>query len=91
MYDPLKQKMFFKDAIEMFKSIPIPEIVENFPKFTFQPKLAQDSTSPSTPRNLVIPKRHLEQSQNVINLWFQLLFDILGDDQLTEKLQCNIL
>jgi hypothetical protein len=34
----------------------------------------------------VIPKRHPEQSQNLINLWFQFFFDILGDDQITKKL-----
>jgi hypothetical protein len=82
--------LFFKDAIEIFKSIPNPEIMENSPKVTFQPKLAQAPTSPPTPRNSVIPKRHPEQSQNIINLWFQLFFDILGDDQLMEKL-CNTL
>jgi hypothetical protein len=45
-YDPLKQKLFFKDAIEIFKSIPTPKIVDNSPKFTFQPKLVQAPTSP---------------------------------------------
>jgi hypothetical protein len=30
--------------------------------------------------------RQPEQSQNVVNLWFQLFSDILGNDQLTEKL-----
>jgi hypothetical protein len=61
--------------------------MENPPKFTSQPNLAQAPTSPSTPRNYAIPRRHPEQSQSLINLWFQLFFDILEDEQLTEKLR----
>jgi hypothetical protein len=34
--------------------------------------------------------RQPEQPQNVVDLWFQLFSDILGNDQLTEKL-CNAL
>jgi hypothetical protein len=64
--------------------------MENPPRATSQPNLAQAPTSPPTPRNSAIPRKHPEQSQSVINLWFQLFFDILGDDQLTEKL-CNTL
>jgi hypothetical protein len=82
--------LFFKYAIEIFKSIPSLEIMNNSPKVTSHPKLVQAPTSPSTPRNPVIPKRHLEKSQSVINIWFQLFFDILGDDQITDKL-CNTL
>ena len=62
--------------------------MENFAKVTFQPKLVQSPTSPPTSRNPVIPKRHPEQSQSIINLWFELFFDIIGDDQLIENL-CN--
>jgi hypothetical protein len=48
----VKQKLFFKNEIEIFKSIPTLEIMENPPKFTSQPNLAQAPTSPLTPRNL---------------------------------------
>jgi hypothetical protein len=82
----VKQKIFFKNEIEIFKSIPTPEIIDNPPKFFSQPNLVQVPMSPSTPRNFSIPRRDPEQSQSVINLWFQLFFDILGDDQFTEKL-----
>jgi hypothetical protein len=86
MYDPLKQKLFFKDAIEVFQSIPGPEIEENPPHPTIYPKIVQFPTSPPAPRNPIILMRQPEQSQNVVNLWFQLFSDILGNDQLTEKL-----
>jgi hypothetical protein len=33
-----------------------------------------------------IPIKQHEQSKNVVNLWFHLFSDILGNDQLTEKL-----
>jgi hypothetical protein len=46
--------------------------------------------SPPAPRNPVVMMRQPEQTQNVVDLWFQLFFDILGNDQLTEKL-CNAL
>jgi hypothetical protein len=61
--------------------------VENPPKFILQPNISQAPTSPPAPRNPVNSRRHPEQSQNVINLWFQLFSEILGDDRLTEKLQ----
>jgi hypothetical protein len=48
--------------------------MENPPIFASQPNIAQAPTSPPTPRNFVIPRRHPEQSQSVINLWFQLFF-----------------
>jgi hypothetical protein len=53
-YDPVKQKLFLKNAIEIFKSIPTPEIIDNPPEFTSQPNLAQAPTSP----------RHLEILQS---------------------------
>jgi hypothetical protein len=90
MYDPLKQNLFFKNAIEVFKSIPGPEMEEKPPHPIIYPKIAQVPSSPPTPRNLIVPMRQPEQSQNVVDLWFQLFFDILGKDQLTEKL-CNSL
>jgi hypothetical protein len=90
MYDPVKQNLFFKDAIEIFKSIPNMEIIANAPKVVSQPNLSQAPTSPSAPKNSSIPRRHPKKSQSVINLWLQLLFDILGDDQLMENL-CNTL
>jgi hypothetical protein len=86
MYDPLKQNLFFKYAIEVFQSIPGPEIEEKPPHPTIYPNIAQFPTSPPAPQNPIIPMRQPEQSQNVVNLWFQLFSDILGNDQLTEKL-----
>jgi hypothetical protein len=44
----------------------------------------QVPASPPTPRNPVVTLRQLEQPQNVVDLWFQLFYDILGNDQLTE-------
>jgi hypothetical protein len=79
--------LFLKNAIEIFKSIPIPEVVENTPRSSCQPNPAQAPTSPLAPRNSAIPRKHPDQSQSVINQWFQLFFDILGDNQLTEKLR----
>jgi hypothetical protein len=67
-YDHVKQKLLFKNAIEIFKSIPTLEIMENPPKLPSQPNLAQSPTSPPAPRNFSIPRRHSEQSQSVINL-----------------------
>jgi hypothetical protein len=87
MYDPVKKNLFFKDAIEIFKSPPNLEIMKNPRKFACQPNLSQALTSPLKPINSEIPRRHLEKYQSVINLWFQLFFDILGDDQLAEKLR----
>ena len=46
----------------------------------------QFPSSPLAPRNPVVMMRQPEQPQNVVELWFQLLYDILGNDQLTEKL-----
>ena len=85
-YDPVKQKLFLKNEIEIFKSVTTLEKMENTPKVSSQPNLVQAPTSPPTPRNYAIPRRHSKQSQSVINLWLQLFFDILGDAQLTKKL-----
>jgi hypothetical protein len=85
MYDPLKQKIFFKDAVEIFRGEFSPEIRENPPKVTLQPKTAQAPASPLAPRNNVNSRRPREQSQNIINLWFQLFSEILGDDRLSKK------
>jgi hypothetical protein len=62
--------------------------MENPTRSSSQPNLVQAPTSPPTPRNSAFPRRHPEKSQSVINIWFQLFFDILGDEKLTEKL-CN--
>jgi hypothetical protein len=86
MYDPVKQEFFFKNPIEIFKSIPTVEVMENIPGATSQPNLVQAPTSPPATKNSTITRRHPEQSQSVINIWFHLFFDILWDDQLTEKL-----
>jgi hypothetical protein len=37
MYDPLKQKMCFKYAIEIFRGVSAPKMVENPPKVILQP------------------------------------------------------
>jgi hypothetical protein len=86
-YDPLKQKLFFKDVVEIFRDESNPYIIKNPPKFTLQPNTTQSPTSPCAPRNLVNSRRPCKQSQNIIKLWFQLLSEILGDDRLSKKLQ----
>jgi hypothetical protein len=55
-YDPVKQKLFLKNEIEIFKRIPTPQIIDNPPEVASQPNLAQAPTSPRTPRNFAIPK-----------------------------------
>jgi hypothetical protein len=82
--------MFFKDAIEVFQNIPNHEMQENPPQPVVYPKVAQVPASPPAPRNPVGIPRQPEQPQNTVDLWFQLFSDILGNDQLTEKL-CNAL
>jgi hypothetical protein len=52
--------------------------------------MEQVPTSLPTPRNPVVIPRQPEQPQNIVGLWFQLFPDILGNDQLTQKL-CNVL
>jgi hypothetical protein len=52
--------------------------------------MVQVPASPPAPRNPVAMPRQLEQPQNVVDLWFQLFSNILGNDQLTKKL-CNAL
>jgi hypothetical protein len=89
-YDPLKQKLFFKDAIEVFQSIPSCEMQENPHQSIVYPKVAQVSTSPPAPRNPIGIPRQPEKHQKEVDLWFQLFSGILGNDQLTEKL-CNVL
>jgi hypothetical protein len=78
--------LFFKNAIEIFKSFPIPEVIENPPISSYQSNPAQAPTLPPIPRNSAIPRKHPEQFQSVINIWIHLLFYILGDEKLTEKL-----
>jgi hypothetical protein len=86
-YDPLKQKLFFKYAIEAFQSIPSCETQENPPQSVVYPKVAQVPASPPAPRNPIGIPRQPEQHQNAVDIWFQLFSDILGNDQLTEKLR----
>jgi hypothetical protein len=64
--------------------------VRETPQPIVYPKITQVPASPPAPRNPVVIPRQPEQPQNVVDLWFQLFSDILGNDQLTEKL-CNVL
>jgi hypothetical protein len=50
------------------------------------PKITQAPASSPAPRYHVVTLRQPEQPKNVFDLWFQLLYDILGNDQITEKL-----
>jgi hypothetical protein len=52
--------------------------------------MAQVPASLPAPRNSVVIPRQPEQPQNVVCLWFQLFSNILGNDQLIEKLR-NVL
>ena len=58
---------------------------EKTPQPIVYPKIVQVPASPPAPRNPSVTSRQPEQPQNVVDLWFQLFFDILGNDQLTEK------
>ena len=63
---------------------------EKPPQPIVYPKMAQVHASLPAPRNPSVIPRQPEQPQNVVDLWFQLFSDILGNDQLTKKL-CNAL
>jgi hypothetical protein len=69
-YDPLKQKLFFKNEIEVFQSILSLKMEENPPQPIVYPKIVQVLSSPLAPRNLVVLIRQPEQSQNVVEIWF---------------------
>jgi hypothetical protein len=60
MYDPLKQKILFKNSIEVFQNIPVPKMKEKPPQPIVYPKIMQVPSSPPAPRNPVIPMRQLE-------------------------------
>jgi hypothetical protein len=62
---------------------------EKPPQPIFYPNIVQVPASPLAPRNRVVTPRQPAQPQNIVDLWFQLFSDILGNDQLTEKL-CNV-
>ena len=79
--------MFLKNATEGFQNIPSLEVQEKPPQPIVYPKIAQVLASPPTPRNPVVLLRQTEQPQNVVDLWFQLFSNILGNDQLTKKLR----
>jgi hypothetical protein len=89
-YDPMKHKLLFKNSIEVFQNIPSPDMQEKPPQPIVYPRIMQVPASPPAPRNPVVPMRQPEKPQNVVDLWFQLFSDILGNDQLTKKL-CNAL
>jgi hypothetical protein len=59
---------------------------EKPPQPILYPYMAQVPASPPTPKNHVAMPRQPEQPQNVVDLWFQLFSDILGNDQQTKKL-----
>ena len=60
---------------------------EKPPQPIVYPNIVQVPASPPTPRNHAVTPRQPEKPQNVVDLWFQLFSDILGNDQLTEKLR----
>jgi hypothetical protein len=82
--------LFFKDSIEVFQNIPSLERREKTPQPIAYPNIVQVPASPPAPKNPIVISRQPEQPQNVVDLWFQLFSDILGNDRLTEKL-CNAL
>jgi hypothetical protein len=86
MYDPLKHKLFFKNSIEVFHNIPRPNMKEKPPQPIVYPKIAQVPTSSRASKNPVATLRQPEQPKIVVDLWFQLLSNIIRNDQLTEKL-----
>jgi hypothetical protein len=51
-YDPLKQKLFFKDAIEVFQNIPSPEMRENPPSRLFTLRWHKSLLHPLHPETL---------------------------------------
>jgi hypothetical protein len=56
---------------------------EKPPQPIFYPNIVQVPASPPAPRNPVVTLRQPEQPQNVVDLWFQLFSDILGNEKLT--------
>jgi hypothetical protein len=58
---------------------------EKPPQYIVYPKIVQVPASPPTGRNPVVIPRQPKKPQNVVDLWFQLFSDILGNDQLTKK------
>jgi hypothetical protein len=63
---------------------------EKPPEPIVYPNMAQVISSPPAPKKPVAMSRQTEKPQNVFDLWFQLLSDIMGNDQLEEKL-CNVI
>jgi hypothetical protein len=80
-YDPAQQKKFFKNVVDMYKNIHGSsnlEVVEsNFKLTPHHWRITRES---------YIQLESFNKSQKVVDLWFQLFFDILDDEQLTEKL-----
>jgi hypothetical protein len=81
----LKQKLFFKDAVEIFRGESAPEIRKTLLNSPFNPRPLKLLPHLLHPKSCKLKKTR-EQSQNIINLWFQLFSEILGDDRLSEKL-----
>jgi hypothetical protein len=86
-YDPLKHNLFFKNSIEIFQNILGLEMQEKPLHPVGYPKIMQVPTSPRAPRNPVVSMRQPGKPKNVVDLWFQLFSDILGNDQLTQNLR----
>jgi hypothetical protein len=60
---------------------------DNPPQPIIYPRIAQVHASPPLPRKTVVSMRQPEKPQNVVDLWFHLFSDILGNDQLKKKLR----
>jgi hypothetical protein len=80
-YDLTRHKELFKNAVEMFRHLPSPSILEvvetSFKLIPHQPRIARESSTQMESSG---------KSQKVVDLWFQLFSDILDDEQLIENL-----
>jgi len=84
-YEPIMQKEFFKDTVEMFRKLSssaVPEVAErSFKPNPHQPRVVGESLSQMEP---------LGTSHKALDLWLQLFSNILDDEQLSGKLQNKI-
>jgi len=77
-YDPIRHNEFFQNAVEIFRHMSKPAILAVVePSVEIQPRVAKNMFSLKDPPT---------KSQNTIDLWFQLFFEILDEKKLTKTL-----
>jgi hypothetical protein len=81
-YEPLLEKKFFNDIVEIFQWVFDPTI-----QIPIDPSCDPHS---NLTKNCVDRKDPLARPHLNIELWFHLIYDILDDEQLTKELQNKI-